>query len=352
MERTVNFYLRGMELGKPQTHEAMVLFPITSGLNQGPDYITLSEALETGLFEVTEVGPGGAVPELKAVNKGEKPVLLLDGEELRGAKQNRVLNTTILIGPKTSVVIPVSCVEAHRWHGPSLHMQKSDHLMNRELRREKIHQVHFHLEQERAFITDQSEIWNDIDLMASRFDVNSPTAAMSDIYEAKKRDLEDFLRAFQLIPEQKGLLVFIEGRPVGLEFLSRDAAFSRLYQKLLKSYVLEAIGLKYEKQTGKKPRRQKEKNREAGRPVSSDLARAFIEEAGRCEEKRFQSVGLGVSCRYLSNSIIGAALEVDGTIPHLVFFSMDGGQDRNRPSRPDESFPRLRIRKNYLFEEK
>ncbi|MDI6697570.1 MAG: hypothetical protein QME85_01360 [Candidatus Saccharicenans sp.] len=352
MERTVNLYLRGMELGKPQIHEAMVLFPITSGLDQGPDYITLSEALETGLFEVTEVGPGGAVPELKAINRGEKPVLLLDGEELWGAKQNRVLNTTILVGPKTSVVIPVSCVEAHRWHGPSLHMQKSDHLMNCLLRREKINQVHFHLERERAYITDQDKIWNDIDLMAARFDVDSPTAAMSDIYEAKKKDLEDYLRAFQLTPGQKGLMVFIEARPVGLEFVSRDTAFSRLYQKLLKSYVLEAIGLKYEKQTGKKPRRQKEKNPETGSPVSSDLARAFIEEASRCEEKRFQSVGLGVSCRYLSNSIIGAALEVDGAVLHLVFFSVDGGQDRERPSRPDENFPRLRIRKNYLFEEK
>lgn len=351
MERTVNLYLRGMELGNPQIHEDMVLFPITSRLDQGPDYITLSEALEQGIFEVTEVGPGGSVPELKAVNRGEKPVLLLDGEELRGAKQNRVLNTTIMVGPKTSVVIPVSCVEAHRWHGPSLHMHNSDHIMNSHLRREKIHQVHFNLEKQRAFRADQGKIWQDIDLMAEVFNVESPTAAMSDIYESKKRDLDDYLRAFGLIPEQKGLLVFLKGQPVGLEFISREAALTRLYQKLLKSYVLEAIALKHEKRSRQNRQQEKKGKSEAGNRVTVEKARAFIEKAAQCQEKRFQSVGLGISCRYLSDSIVGAALEVDGSIPHLVFFSIDNGQDRKRASRPEENFPRLRLRKRYLFEE-
>ncbi len=126
MERMVNFYLRGMEIESPQAHEEMILFPIKSKLPPGPDYVTLSEALEAGFLEITEVSPGGSVPELKAINHGEKPVLILDGEELRGAKQNRALNTTIMIGPQSSVIIPVSCVEAHRWHGPSLHMEASD----------------------------------------------------------------------------------------------------------------------------------------------------------------------------------------------------------------------------------
>jgi hypothetical protein len=41
---------------------------------------------------------------------------LLDGEELIGAKQNRALNLTILAPAKQVIVIPVSCVEAGRWH--------------------------------------------------------------------------------------------------------------------------------------------------------------------------------------------------------------------------------------------
>jgi hypothetical protein len=36
------------------------------------------------------------VPQLLFINDAMRPVLLLDGEELVGAKQNRVLNLTVL----------------------------------------------------------------------------------------------------------------------------------------------------------------------------------------------------------------------------------------------------------------
>jgi hypothetical protein len=38
-----------------------------------------------------------------------------DGEQLVGAKQNRILNMTVLVAAETEVTIPVSCVERGRW---------------------------------------------------------------------------------------------------------------------------------------------------------------------------------------------------------------------------------------------
>ncbi len=154
MERTVNFYLRGMELAEPQVYEAMALFPLKSKLNPGPEYLTLSEALDTRMLEITEVSPTGSVPELRATNKGKKAVLLLDGEELVGAKQNRVLNTTIMIGPNSSVIIPVSCVERSRWHGTSPRMERSENVMHFSLRSKKMARVHQNLEQGERFRAD------------------------------------------------------------------------------------------------------------------------------------------------------------------------------------------------------
>ncbi|MGQ9801471.1 MAG: ARPP-1 family domain-containing protein [Candidatus Saccharicenans sp.] len=354
MERTVNLYLQGMEFSEPQAHEDMVLFPVRSNLNPGPDYITMSEALELGILEVSEVSAGGSVPELRATNKGQQPILLLDGEELKGAMQNRVLNTTIMIAPGTTVIIPVSCVEAHRWHSHTLRMESSNHVMNYMSRLKKIEQVNRNLEADRSFFADQHEIWADIDLMARKLNVQSPTSAMSDIYEARAKDLEDYLKAFYLVPGQKGWLVFIGGKPVGLEFISREAAFGRLFQKLLKSYVLEAVSLKYDelKRTKRQKKnagveKQSQNKKITGSIPSLERAQAFLKEAASCQEKRYPSIGMGYSCCYLGNRIVGASLEVDSSIIHLVFFAMDDGK-RNKNDQ-NENFPRLHLRRSYLF---
>ena len=76
---------------------------------------------------VTEVSDGGRVPELQVVNDSPRYVLIVDGEELVGAKQNRIVNLTILVPPKTSLTIPVSCVEAGRWREVSREFTPAPH---------------------------------------------------------------------------------------------------------------------------------------------------------------------------------------------------------------------------------
>ncbi len=61
----------------------------------------------------------GRVPEIKVLNTGERPVLIIDGEELVGAKQNRTVNISLLIPPAADVIVPVTCVEAGRWNRQS-----------------------------------------------------------------------------------------------------------------------------------------------------------------------------------------------------------------------------------------
>ena len=73
-----------------------------------PVYLTLVEALALDGFKVTEISEGGSVPSLRVVNETPHHVLLFDGEELKGAKQNRILNTSILIAAGTALDVPVS----------------------------------------------------------------------------------------------------------------------------------------------------------------------------------------------------------------------------------------------------
>ncbi len=60
-----------------------------------PEWLTLAEAGER--VRITEVGKCGSVPDLRVANLGHLPLLLLDGEQLVGARQNRILNMTVLV---------------------------------------------------------------------------------------------------------------------------------------------------------------------------------------------------------------------------------------------------------------
>ena len=75
--------------GKPKTHGALTVIPILAPMQAEPEWLTLAEAGDR--VRITEVGEEGSVPDLKLTNLEDLPLLLLDGEQLVGAKQNRIL---------------------------------------------------------------------------------------------------------------------------------------------------------------------------------------------------------------------------------------------------------------------
>src|SRR5215469_7354079 len=107
-----------IEIGRSSQFRNLTLFPLfpRNASISDLDYLLLEDAIAQGKVRIAELQAGGSVPELSLTNMGELPVLLVDGEELIGAKQNRVLNLTILAPAKQTIVIPVSCVEAGRWN--------------------------------------------------------------------------------------------------------------------------------------------------------------------------------------------------------------------------------------------
>ena len=123
-----------LQVGERQAHGPLAVFPLRLQASPGSAYITLREAIAGETAVVTEVSEGGSVPELRVVNKGDARILVLDGEELRGAKQNRVLNTSILIGKHSSLVVPVSCTEQGRWSYASREFGESEIVADRQVR--------------------------------------------------------------------------------------------------------------------------------------------------------------------------------------------------------------------------
>src|SRR5438093_7407745 len=81
--------LQSIEPGAPLVHGALTVIPLLAQSLEEVDWVTLDEAGDDVV--VSEAAGGASVPTLQASNAGDRPLLLFDGEELIGAKQNRVL---------------------------------------------------------------------------------------------------------------------------------------------------------------------------------------------------------------------------------------------------------------------
>ena len=248
-------------------------------------------------------------------------MLLLDGEELRGAKQNRILNTTILVGPNSTLKVPVSCVEHGRWSYQEREFRESGHVMHREMRALNVRTVNQSLNSVGLFHSDQGEIWDKVAELACELKVPTATGAMRDVFEAKGADLDGYLKSFALAEGQKGILVFVDGAPAGLDFVSRPAAFASLFPKLVKSYAMEAMLVAERRRRGR-GRGRGDAARAAAKPAA-DEAREFLKKAATCEEKKYESVGLGWSFRYAGPGLVGSALAFNDSIVHMAFFGVD-----------------------------
>ncbi len=307
MDQLIVKCLSELRLGQLQTHKNLSVFPLLGELADGPDYLLLKEALDNNLITVTEVDKSGHVPELKVINTSEKYVLLLDGEELIGAKQNRVINTTILLKGASETIIPVSCTEEGRWQYTSSTFSNSDVIMARKARAGKAQSVSRSLLCDRSFKSDQGQVWDHIAEFHEDARVASPTRAMKDVYTAKKQDLDSFVRAFECVPGQRGSLVFINGEPAGFDLISRADAYLKLHTKLVKSYAIDTLL----------------KRQQSFEPPAPHKAERFIENALRCRENRFPSTGEGFDFRFEADGLVGSALIFENSIIHLVFFSLD-----------------------------
>jgi len=244
------------------------------------------------------------------LKRAKIPVLLLDGEELAGAKQNRVLNTTILLKENSETIIPVSCTEQGRWAYSSTVFALSGNMMHQKARVRKAASVSRSLKDCLAYRSNQGEVWDEIACFSRDADVSSPTGAMRDVFESKTDDLKGYLDAFRYVPDQKGIFVMVNGLAVGFDILSHTHAHELLHQTIVKSYAIDAL-LRQAKVTG---------------IPSADKAKAFIEGASQCEEKRYESVGYGWDHRFEGKKIVGSSLVYQEKVIHMAFFRVEGSE--------------------------
>ena len=297
--------LEGLKLGAPQVHLNLALYPLTSPGNAAPGYLLLDEALERKLARVTEVSSQGSVPELAFENGSAEKILLVDGDELVGAKQNRVLNLTILVGGGKRVVIPVSCVEQGRWAYRRPDFAPAGRALFARARAKKMQRVSESLRNRGRAQADQGEVWADVADKAKFLHMESPTLAMSDFYEQSAARLADYESAFRAEPGQRGAVVAIDGRVTGVELFDSAQAFARYLAKLVRSYALDAL---------------ETANGQHRAPPAAEVER-FLERLRQASIETFAALGEGEDIRLAGERLSGGALAAGGRIVHLAGFA-------------------------------
>jgi hypothetical protein len=287
--------------GTPQRFESLWLVPLFAAGEPRAEYVGLDEAAARGLV-VREVDEDGAVNSLVVENPLDLPVLLYEGEELVGAKQNRIVDGSTLVAAKARTVVAVSCVERGRWayrsgardavsQGSARSFAPAPRAAYPDLRRAK-HEG-----------AAQGEVWQSVAAKAARLDAHSPTEAAEELYVSRAAPLEKFLAALPRQDGQCGAVACIGGRVTCVDWVSRSDAWASLHAKLVRGYALDAI---------EQPRRAPFPSR-ALATVSLALARAqrFAAPAGT----------IGEVCRIEDDRVVGTELAVDGEVVALAAFA-------------------------------
>jgi hypothetical protein len=295
-------FVENLYTGEPVEFGQLKVTPVFIRRESALPLLEFEEALAAGLVEVTEVSEGGSVPNLFVNNKAERDVIIIDGELLVGAKQNRVVNTTIVVPAHTSVEIPVTCVEQGRWRYQSRNFSSGDSHSYSSLRSLKHRTVTDSLRASGRYDSDQASVWGDIQAKMSRMESPSPTMSLSDVYESSVSGEEEARLAEEVRPQagQVGYFAYVrDGFAGGDVFGSSELCRAKL-SKLLRGHYLDSLDtyLEFPRLT---------------------VAEVIGQVRGATPEQ-FRGVGKGEELRFEAASVQGACKLVGDTIPHLAVF--------------------------------
>ncbi|HEX5273144.1 MAG TPA: DUF6569 family protein [Gemmataceae bacterium] len=230
-----------VRVGDPLCHEGLAVFPLFDGAGGGADYLLSDEALAAGAVTVEELTEGGSVPTLVVNNPTESLVLFLEGEELRGAKQNRVLNTSVLAGARAKTPIPVSCVEQGRWRYNSASFGHGGTHSSPKLRTVLKESVTRAAKEGRGHDSDQGGVWKEVSRQMTALGASSVTAAMADTYQAHGDRLAEFRARLPYVEGASGLAVAVGGKGLSLDLFDKPATCRKVWARLLTGAVMDAL---------------------------------------------------------------------------------------------------------------
>jgi len=291
--------LQTAAVGPPITRRGISLYPVYLPDNDLPVMTTGPQA---GL--VVDELPEATVPRVAVHNPTGRPVLIVEGEQFVGGRQNRTANTSVLIGPGETAQVEVSCLEVGRW-GTARPFAHSPTFTPRRVRRTKQGAVARSMAHAGSRSGDQGMVWKSIDLEMSAMSAPSDTGAIADADQVFARDHDrrhaaDELAAMGPLPGQCGVVVAHGWRAVAAEvFGSRDLLAAH-WGPLVRSHLLETPT--------------------EGGALSATGAMRLLQRAAHAPTVDAPGLGMGTEHHVDADRVTGHALTLDGAIVHAAVF--------------------------------
>ncbi|URN49487.1 tubulin-like protein [Methanobrevibacter sp. TLL-48-HuF1] len=220
--------LKHLSLAERQNYENMTIVPILSDTNTPFDVLDLKEGLKMGLVKIEECDNSN-IEQVKLKNNSISPLILLDGEEIAGSLQNRIISQTMIIAPKSEIKIPVNCSEKGRNTYKS-EFHYSNYMANSNTRRKKVYNKNK---------LRQNVVWSSIDDLEKDKNTCSKTNALRDSYEKNKYDIDSYLKHFKMENNQIGVICIVENK-VSLEIFNNHSLYEKYNEMLLRSYIIDS----------------------------------------------------------------------------------------------------------------
>jgi hypothetical protein len=287
-----------VRVGPPVTHDKLSVFPLFLDAPAAPPYRLSEDALTDGTAVVEEVTEGGSVPNLAVDNKGETFVLFVEGQELRGAKQNRVLNSSVLIAAKTKTVLPVSCVEQGRWRYVSKHFAASGHYGSSKLRAVLKKSVNDSTMSGGGHSSDQGAVWSEVSRQMASLGSVSTTMAMADTAIHHKPQIDRHVAEVAYAEGASGLAVAVGGKIVSIDLFDAPETCKKVWPRVVSGMALDALE---EKGTG---------------TVTADEVRAALASLKTEPWQPVQAAGAGEEQRSETAGWHGSVLTLNGALVH------------------------------------
>jgi len=201
---------------------------------EGLRFVPAVSTIDKGELEIREVRQEGSVNTLLAVNFSDQYCLLTDMDLLKGAKQNRVVNTSVLLAPNAKREIRVSCVERSRWSYDSPDFKSAPSVMDPKMRAAKAASLSADME---GMVSEtQSKIWNLINQEMAAHNIFSGTEDYNSVLESKV-SMPHSKFSFNHEKRCNGLAIFDGRKLVSFDIFGNRDVYSYYFERLTRGIL-------------------------------------------------------------------------------------------------------------------